>query len=189
MMIRGFCRSALALLVATLGLGGYVGYLQLSGNVHSVVAGEIYRSAQPSTAQLTAYASRYGLRTVVNLRGANPGRPWYDQEVAASAHLGVAHVDFRMSASRELTQAEAERLLAILNAADKPLLIHCQSGADRSGLAAALYLAAIARHGEAAAEDQLSIRYGHIGLPHVSSAYAMDRTWERLEPWLGFAGS
>ena len=96
MMIRGFCRSALALLVATLGLGGYVGYLQLSGNVHSVVAGEIYRSAQPSTAQLTAYASRYGLRTVVNLRGANPGRPWYDREVAASAHLGVAHVDFRV---------------------------------------------------------------------------------------------
>jgi protein tyrosine/serine phosphatase len=188
-MIRGFCLSALALLVATLGLGGYVGYLQLSGNVHSVVAGEIYRSAQPSTAQLTAYASRYGLRTIVNLRGANSGRPWYDREVAASAHLGVAHVDFRMSASRELTQAEAERLLAILNAADKPLLIHCQSGADRSGLAAALYLAAIARHGEAAAEGQLSIRYGHIGLPHVSSAYAMDRTWETLEPWLGLAGS
>jgi protein tyrosine/serine phosphatase len=101
----------------------------------------------------------------------------------------VAHVDFRMSASRELTQSEAERLLAILNAADKPLLIHCQSGADRSGLAAALYLAAIARHGEAAAEDQLSIRYGHIGLPHVSSAYAMDRTWETLERWLGFSGS
>ena len=44
-MIRGFCRAALALLVATLGLGGYVGYLQLSGNVHSVVAGEIYRRA------------------------------------------------------------------------------------------------------------------------------------------------
>ena len=41
---------------------------------------------------------------------------------------------------------------------------------------------AIARHGEAAAEDQLSIRYVHIGLPHVSSAYAMDRTWETLEP-------
>jgi protein tyrosine/serine phosphatase len=94
-----------------------------------------------------------------------------------------------MSANRELTQAQAERLLAILNAADKPLLIHCQSGADRSGLAAALYLAAIARHGEAAAKDQLSFRYGHIGLPHLSSAYAMDRAWERLEPWLGFAPS
>jgi len=170
-MIRGFCRSALALLVATLGLGAYVGDLQLSGNVHSVVAGEIYRSAQLSTAQLTAYASRYRLRTIVNLRGANPGRPWYDREVAASAHLGVA------------------RLLAILNAADKPLLIHCQSGADRSGLVAGLYLAAIARHGEAAAEDQLSIRYGHIGLPHVASAYAMDRTWETLESGLGFSGS
>jgi len=59
-------------------------------------------------------------------------------------------------------------------------------GFCRSALA---LLAAMARHGEAAAEDQLSFRYGHMGLPHLSSAYAMDRTWETLEPWLGFAGS
>jgi uncharacterized protein (TIGR01244 family) len=174
----------LAILIATLGSGGYLGYLQLSGNVHTVAAGELYRSAQPSAAQITEYATRYGIRTIVNLRGENAGRPWYDSEVAASANLGIAHIDFRMSASRELTQEQAERLVAILEAAEKPLLIHCQAGADRSGLAAALYLVAIARQGEETAEDQLSIRYGHVGLPHLSSAFAMDRSWEKLEPWL-----
>jgi len=177
-------RSALAILIATLGSGGYLGYLQLSGNVHAVAAGELYRSAQPSAAQITEYATRYGIRTIVNLRGENAGRPWYDSEVAASANLGITHIDFRMSASREVTQEQAERLLVILEAAEKPLLIHCQAGADRSGLVAALYLVAIARQGEETAEHQLSIRYGHIGLPHLSPAFAMDRSWEKLEPWL-----
>lgn len=63
------------------------------------------------------------------------------------------------------------------------------SGADRTGLTAAIYLAAIAGAGEHEAEKQLSIRYGHIGIPFVSRAYAMDETWEELEPWLGFNGS
>jgi protein tyrosine/serine phosphatase len=183
-IVRVLCRSALAILIAALGSGGYLGYLQLSGNVHTVAAGELYRSAQPSAAQITEYATRYGIRTIVNLRGENAGRPWYDNEVAASANLGISHIDFRMSASRELTQEQAERLLAILETAEKPLLIHCQAGADRSGLAAALYLVAIAKEGEEIAEDQLSIRYGHVGLPHLSSAFAMDRSWEKLEPWL-----
>ncbi|MFD2031462.1 tyrosine-protein phosphatase [Ancylobacter dichloromethanicus] len=49
--------------------------------------------------------------------------------------------------------------------AKKPILIHCQAGADRSGLASALYLAAIKKNSaEAEAEAQLSIRYGHFFL-------------------------
>jgi len=183
-IVRVLRRSVLAILIAALGSGGYLGYLQLSGNVHTVAAGELYRSAQPSAPQITEYATRYGIRTIVNLRGENAGRPWYDSEVAASANLGISHIDFRMSARRELTQEQAERLLAILEAAEKPLLIHCRTGADRSGLAAALYLVAIAKQGEGTAGDQLSIRYGHVGLPHLSSAFAMDRSWEKLERWL-----
>jgi protein tyrosine/serine phosphatase len=130
---RVLFESALAILVAALGIGGYLGYLHLSGNVHTVIAGELYRSAQPSAAQITEWASRFGVRTIVNLRAENVGRRWYDNEVAASKNLGIAHVDFGMSASRELTKEQAGRLLATLEAAEKPLLIHCQAGADRSG--------------------------------------------------------
>lgn len=102
--------------------------------------------------------------------------------------LGIAHVNFGMSAGRELTQAQAANLIAILDRAEKPVLIHCKAGADRSGLASALYVAAVAKLGEDAAEQQISIRYGHISLP-VSETYAMDRTFEALEPWLGFPDS
>ncbi|MDO5706646.1 MAG: hypothetical protein Q4G49_16470 [Paracoccus sp. (in: a-proteobacteria)] len=68
-------------------------------------------------------------------------------------------------------------------------MIHCKSGADRTGLAAALYVAGIAKGGEFAAEWQLSPRYGHIGIPWLSRAWPMDLTWEAMEPALGFPES
>jgi len=169
-------------------LGGYLGGLQLTGNFNEVVAGELYRSGQPSALQIARYQKDYGIKTIVNLRGENTGSPWYDAEVAQARLLGIAHVDFPMSAKRELTQAQAADLVAILAQANKPILVHCQAGSDRSGLASALYVAAVDKLGEAAAERQISIRYGHISLP-LSSAYAMDRTFEALEPWLGFSKS
>jgi uncharacterized protein (TIGR01244 family) len=175
-------------LIASVSIGGYLGGLQLTGNFHPVVAGQVYRSAQPSAEDIAYYAKKYAIRTIINLRGDNTGSSWYDAEIAQAKTLGITHVNFGMYASRELTQAEAAALIGILEHAEKPVLIHCKSGADRSGLASALYVAAVAKLGEAAAEAQISIRYGHISLP-LSEAYAMDRTFEALEPWLGFHDS
>lgn len=172
-------------LVLALVVGGYLGGLQLTGNFHPVVANEVYRSAQPTATDIARYQKTYGIKTIINLRGENTGSLWYDAEIAEAKQLGITHVDFRMSARQELSQAEAAELIGVLAQAEKPVLIHCKAGADRSGLAAALYVAAVAKLGEAAAEEQISIRYGHISLP-VSATYAMDRTFEALEPWLGF---
>lgn len=167
---------------------GYYGVMRLAGNFHTTIPGELYRSAQPSPAQLASYKETYGIKTIVNLRGENSGRAWYDKEVAASSRLGLKHLDFRMSARHELSQDEATALLSILKQAEKPILIHCEGGADRSGLAAALYVAALAHGSEEDAEAQISIRFGHISLS-ANPAFAMDRTFETLEPWLGFPNS
>ena len=66
----------------------------------------------------------------------------------------------------------------------KPVLIHCQAGSDRSGLAAAFYLAALAKAGEEKSEAQLSIRFGHIAIP-VLGTYEMDQSFEAMEPTAG----
>ncbi len=165
----------------------YASCLQLTGNFHAVVPGELYRAAQPSKNEIIAYKAQYGIHTIVNLRGDNVGSRWYDDEVKTSKELGINLIDFRMSEKRELTQEEAALLILLLRKATKPILIHCRAGADRSGLAAALYMAAIAKKGEDRAEAQMSFRYGHVSLPYVSSAYAMDTTFEKLEPLLGYA--
>ncbi|MSO71529.1 MAG: protein tyrosine phosphatase [Alphaproteobacteria bacterium] len=188
--MRRFKRAALSLtgailVVAALG-GGYLGFLQLSGNFHAVIDGELYRSAQPTPARLAEYVRDYGIKTVVNLRGSNPAQGWYREEVVTASALGIAHIDFAMSARRVLAASDKDALLAILRDAPKPILIHCEAGADRSGLAAALYLAAIRGSGEETAKRQLSFRYGHIGLPYVSQAYPMDQSWRNFEPLFGF---
>jgi protein tyrosine/serine phosphatase len=103
--------------------------------------------------------------------------------LAASQSLGIMHMDFRMKASREMTDAQAKELIELMRHAPKPLLVHCNAGADRSGLASALYVAAIAKGEEAAAERQLSLRYGHVPLWFRESA-AMRHTLTRLEPTL-----
>lgn len=73
--------------------------------------------------------------------------------------------------------------MALLDSLPKPVLIHCMGGADRTGLAAALYLASLGQ-GEAKAEAQISFRSGHALLP-VSAAWPMDQSWEAMEPSFG----
>ncbi|WP_281036444.1 MULTISPECIES: dual specificity protein phosphatase family protein [unclassified Rhizobium] len=166
---------------AVLAMGGYLFAIQLLGNFHEVMAGQVYRSNQPSSEQLVRYTKDHGIKTVINLRGENESEDWYKDEIKTSRELGLTHINFGMSARQELDMGRVNQLIAIMRDAPKPILIHCKSGADRTGLATALYLGRIANLGEKAAESQLSVRYGHIGIPYLSETYAMDQTWENVE--------
>jgi protein tyrosine/serine phosphatase len=159
----------------------YAGFLQVTGNFHSVIDGQFYRSAQPTSDELASYIQAHGIKTVINLRGAHPGAAWYDDEVTTAQGLGITHIDFGMSASKTISPEKVQRLVELMASAPKPILIHCLSGADRSGLVAALYVSKVAGLDEDRAEGQLSFYYGHVGIPVVSSAYAMDRSWEDIE--------
>ncbi|MBB3386632.1 MULTISPECIES: dual specificity protein phosphatase family protein [unclassified Rhizobium] len=166
-------------------LGGscaaYAGFLHVTGNFHSVIDDQFYRSAQPTSDELASYIQAHGIKTVINLRGAHPGTVWYDDEVSTVRGLGITHIDFGMSATKAISPERAQRLVELMASAQKPILIHCLSGSDRSGLAAALYVRKIAGLDEARAEGQLSFYYGHVGIPLVSAAYAMDRSWRDFE--------
>lgn len=140
----------------------YIGGLHLNDNFHEVIPDKLYRSGQLEPGELTDVAQKYGIKSVLNLRGDNTGSDWYDNEVAEAIASGVKHLDFRMSAKRELTSGQTMELIAIMRDAPKPLLIHCQGGADRSGLASALYMSAINQSQESDADTQLSLVYGHF---------------------------
>jgi protein tyrosine/serine phosphatase len=173
-------------LAGVLGLLGYLAVLHYNGNFHAVVEGEVYRSAQVIGTDLADYTAQVGLKSVLNLRGASPRSEWYRDEIAESARLGLVHADFELSASREVTNAEAEELIALMRTLPKPLLIHCKHGSDRSGLLSALYLAAIKGVDADTANKQLSIYFGHFAVPYLSAAYPMDESWDRLEIALDF---
>jgi protein tyrosine/serine phosphatase len=159
------------------GLGLYLAGLQLTGNVHTVEPGALYRSAQLGESALTDVIDDYHIKSVINLRGADPRASWYRSEIAVSQARGVVHYDLPMSANSLVDPSTMARISALLRSAPKPVLIHCQSGADRSGLVAAIYEYAIAARSPAEAAAQLSLRYGHV--PYLwSRTGAMDKSFE-----------
>ena len=182
-------RSGLAAVAIFFGLIGYLAYLQLSGNFYEVSSKTVFRAAQMDGQDIAKWKREHGIASILNLRGAQDGADWYETERALAARLDIEHINFSMSEQKELTDTEVQALMEVMRNAPKPLLIHGRAGADRTGRASALYLAGIVGLDESEAEKHLSIQYGHIGLPWVSKAWAMDVTWERIEPWLGYPES
>lgn len=175
--------------LAATSLTAYLAYIHLTGNFDTLVPNEVYRSAQVVGTDLQDYVTAHGIKSVLNLRGAAPRSDWYPHEVAESQRLGLVHADFAMSASKLITHAQVFELIALMRGLPKPMLIHCRHGSDRTGLASALYLAAISKAEEETAEAQLSLYYGHFAVPYLSDAYPMDETWEVMEAVLGFPNS
>jgi len=172
-LIRGLKIAGVSVALTAAAIGGYWGILQYEGNLHAVSAGILYRSAQLSKSETRWAVREYRLKSVLNLRGANPGQHWYDDEIAASGELGLAHFDYPISAKRFVTSQQIEEILDIVRKAPKPLLIHCKAGADRSGLVAALYRFSETGASAADADGELSLGYGHF--PYLTSrSGAMD---------------
>jgi protein tyrosine/serine phosphatase len=125
------------------------------------IAPGVYRAAHPSAARLSAWARR-GVRSVVNLRGA-ASAPHYRDEHEACRKLGLTLHDVEGLTARQAPSREAlEYLIATMRRAEKPFLLHCKSGADRSSLAAAIYLLAIEGASISAAREQMSPRFLHF---------------------------
>jgi len=109
-------------------------------NLRVVEPGAWYGSRQMSGPAIERYAKKYGIKTILNFRGENPGSSWYDDEVAACKRLGIEHVDFGWSRN-DLPEPESlKAYLQLLETGKKPFLAHCQGGTHRTGAAAAVYL-------------------------------------------------
>jgi len=133
------------------------------GNFGVVEPERVYRSAQP-VKDLPRLIDQYGLQSILNLRGGSYENPWYAAEVRATRERGIDFYDLPMSATRRPYRRELLILLDLFERCRYPLLIHCKSGSDRTGLATALYR--MSRRGES--PDQalraFSLEYGHVPL-------------------------
>lgn len=128
-------------------------------NLREIAPG-VYRSNQPSPARLAAMR-KLGLRTILNLRG-QAGQSFWLFEREAAAAQGIVMIDLAMSAKRAPVPATLLAMLDLFGRMEKPVLIHCKSGADRTGLAAALYLIDVEGRTVAKAAGQLGWRTMHL---------------------------
>ncbi len=129
------------------------------GNEGVVVPGRLYRANHPTPGRLARLARRWRLRSVINLRGATTsGSDALARE--AAARLGLVFIDAPV-ASRTPRRADVLALCEALRTMPEPALVHCKSGADRAGFAAAVFLL-LQGATSAAALAQLSWRHGHL---------------------------
>ncbi len=150
-------------------------------NFHQITKGEAYRSAQMAGDELEHYIDIYQIKSILNLRGKEPNERWYNEEIKASADKAVMHYDIFISAYSEPTAENVRTLIGLIKSAPRPVLIHCQGGADRSGLVAAMWKVIVDKESKREAGKQLSILYGHLPFGPAS---AMDQFFEKWRPVL-----
>jgi protein tyrosine phosphatase (PTP) superfamily phosphohydrolase (DUF442 family) len=140
----------------------------------------VYRGAQPSARDLERAVERYGVKTVLNLRGPNPKEPWYREEKEAAVRLGLRHIDFRMQSFDWPPRIEVTQFARALFDEPRPLLLHCESGLDRSGWAAGVVRLA-AGQSLADARNELARSTGHVCDPKTCGLHLF---FDEYEQWL-----
>jgi undecaprenyl-diphosphatase len=153
-------------------------------NFHEVTPDVLYRSKQLSGSQFDHFVKRYQIKTVINLRGAAPDSKWYQDEMNIMQTDSVAHLDIRLSAIRYVPPQKVDSIMVVAASATKPILVHCQGGADRSGLFCAAWKLKIEHIPAGEASKQLSVVYGHVPF-FRSRTEAMDSSFHDYVNSLG----
>ncbi|MBO0662726.1 tyrosine-protein phosphatase [Jiella sp. MQZ9-1] len=175
-LVRNLAAMALGIVAVLTGLVlANALYIHLSGNIHTVEAGRLYRSGTLSPDSLQTLIREKGIRTIVNLRG-DEGQEWWNRERDVAAKNGVDFLSFHLSAKDIPTMRRMNEIAFVLRNAPEPILVHCNSGADRSGLVSALFEYVVSGKSAATSDRQLSILYGHF--PWLGSrTVAMDEAF------------
>ena len=171
-----------------LGTGGLVlslcaeaGRVVLGFNFHTVNAGKVYRGAQPAAEDLETIIPRYHIQTVINLRGNCDPSDWYQEECRTAQKLGVSQEDICFSSGRLPSVGEVRRLVEVLDGSTYPIFFHCRRGADRTGMASAIYLLLKTDATLAQGRGQLNLRYGHFALGRTGY---LDSFFDLYSDWL-----
>ncbi|MCL5023698.1 MAG: tyrosine-protein phosphatase [Nitrospirae bacterium] len=135
-------------------------HLFFTTRIETVVGGRVYRSAQLSAEELQKIIREKGIRAIVNLRGDFREDEWYVRERAVAERNHVRLYDIMLSANELPQYAKLMAVLDILSNEERPILIHCRRGSDRTGLVSALALAIEKDPPLSAVKEQFSWRYG-----------------------------
>ena len=137
-------RSLYITLAVFLVIGSSYVYFRTNVSFREIVDSKVYCTRQPGPAELEKWITKYNLKTIINLRGYAGEET--AEEVAVAEKMNVRHISLTLSGYSLPPSYLLSRLIREIESCEKPVLIHCYSGIDRSGLAAVL--AAMAVGGE-----------------------------------------
>ena len=136
---------------------GAGGWFLLHNNIHTVIPGQIYRSAELSPPTLSRLVKEKGIKTIINLEGSRD-ESWYYGEIAISRRDHIKYYNMDLGAHQLPRIEQLRRLVNLLETLPRPILIHCHRGADRTGLASAIAII-LTNQSIHEAEKQYSMQY------------------------------
>lgn len=137
------------------------GFLRAIWTHEYEIAPGVWRSNQPSPRRIARWAAR-GLKSVLLLRGKTLEQPIPMLEAEACTRHGLTLHCAPVSGG---TMTRPNGLMALFEAFDtveRPFVMHCKSGIDRTGFAAFLYLVDQTDIAPEIARRQLSFKYLHL---------------------------
>jgi protein tyrosine phosphatase (PTP) superfamily phosphohydrolase (DUF442 family) len=154
-----------------------------SQNFHVVDEGRFYRSAQLTGPEFEEVVKQFGIKSVINLRGAQAGEPWFDAEKSTLEKLGVQLINFGFSTEHLPSASDLNGYLDALEKLPRPILVHCRSGADRTGEASSIYAMEYMGQPREQALSQLSFTYLHVPFFQPSKRFLINhyggRAWAK----------
>jgi uncharacterized protein (TIGR01244 family) len=145
-------------------------------NFHQVNE-NLYRGAQPHRGGLKKL-SELGIKTIINLRGESDDTRKEQAEAEAS---GMRYFNIPMSGLGRPTDEQVERALAIIDARENwPVFVHCQRGADRTGVIIAVYRILRNQWTAEQAIDEAK-RFGLAGIQFRKKDYISDYSKSRRD--------
>jgi protein-tyrosine phosphatase len=147
-------------------------------NFNTVVPNSVYRSNQLSKDEFAYAIQKYQLKSIINLRLDYPA-DWYTDELDISKIKNVKHYNVGFWAYSLPDPQVLAQLVEVLDSVPRPVLIHCQGGADRSGLASAIILILSNEPSLSLIKRQVSYRYFALRSTSVGK-----QVLSRYEAWL-----
>ena len=155
-------KSIIVIIISLCAVYLSLSYFYLDNRFATVVEDRIYRSSQLTGNDLRKVIREKGIKTIINLRGRWDDENWYEREREVTEIESVKLNDIRIS-PHDLPEFEKlSSILDVLLNGERPLLIHCERGVDRTGLVSAMALMIEKDPPLSLLKKQFSFRYGVV---------------------------
>ena len=153
----------IALLAVTGGYAGMRWYFEYRSNWGVVVSGKLYRSSEIAPLLFTSKLEKNNIGTIIYLSRDDDGNNDMANERRVAAEHHVPILDFPMSGDGLAKPGMYPSAIAAMVDATthgKPVLVHCHSGAQRTGGVVAVYRVLVEGKSTQEAVAEM-LRYGH----------------------------